>query len=109
MRTTRSRAHHVRSLLSTRVGHTEGRQDLDEDAARIDTPYEFHVQAVRHDECEHGGDHIVSVKLADGRMQTAGFVIGMIEQHGASYEFCGASLRSVSCRFCSGVILGVEP
>lgn len=108
--TTRSRTHHVRSLLPTRAGRTtEGRQDLDAEAARIDTPYEFQVQAVRHNECEHGGDHIVSVKLADGRMQTAGFVIGMIEQHCASYEFCGASLRVASCRFCSGVTVDIEP
>lgn len=111
MRETAShRTHHVRSLLATRAGRaTESRQDLDDDTARIDTLYEFQVQAVRHDACDHGGDHIVSVRLADGRMQTAAFAIGMIEQHGASYEFCGAALRIASCRFCSGVILVVEP
>lgn len=102
------RTHHVRSLTATRAGRaTESRQGLDDDAARIDTPYEFHVQAVRHEACDHGGDHIVSVKLADGRMQTAAFAIGMIEQHDASYEFCGAALRIEPCRFCSGVILVV--
>lgn len=106
--TTRHRTHHVRSLFATRAGRAIGsRQDLDDDRARIDTPYEFQVQAVRHDACDHGGDHIVSVKLSDGRMQTAAFVIGMIEQHDASYEFCGAWLRVQPCRFCSGTILRV--
>lgn len=108
--TTRHRTRHVRLLVATRAGRaTESEQGLDDDAARIDTPYEFQVQAVRHDVCANGGDHIVSVKLSDGRMQTAAFVLGMMEQHRASYEFCGAMLGARPCRFCSGTILWVGP
>lgn len=104
---TRHRTHHVRSLLATRAGRaTESEQALDDEAARIDTPYEFVVQSVMHGVSEAGCDHIVSVKLADGRMQTAAFVLGMIEQHGASYEFCGVLLRSGACQFCArGIVV----
>lgn len=83
-------------------------QTLDNDAARIDTPYEFVVQSVTHDVCDDGGDHIIAVKLSDGRMQTAAFVLGMIEQHDASYEFCGGALRARPCKFCAGAILWIE-
>jgi hypothetical protein len=49
-----------------------------------DTLYEAEVIAIRTDQVG-GHEHVVAVKLADGRMQTAGFVIGMIEQHAAHY------------------------
>jgi hypothetical protein len=49
-----------------------------------DTPYAFEVVAVRT-EMVGGHEHVIAVKLADGRMQTKAFVIGMIEQHAAHY------------------------
>lgn len=62
-------------------------------------PYEFVVQSVRR-ELSGGCEHLITVKLGDGRMQTAAFAMGMIEQHDAHYDFCGARLRIASCRFC---------
>lgn len=77
-----------------------------DDGARIDTPYEFIVQSVWHEQ-RPSCDHISSVRLADGGMQTAAFVIGMIEQHGATYEFGGDWLRARHCRFCQRALLEV--
>lgn len=69
--------------------------------ATIDTHYEFVVHAVTHEACGDGGNHVVALKLVDGRMQTAAFAAGMIEQHGASYVFCGQPMMLHTCAECT--------
>lgn len=73
----------------------------------IDARYEYEVLAVTHEPCACGGFHIVTVKLAEG-MQTAAFALGMIEQHGAHYDFGGDPLVSEGCVFCQNTVLAVK-
>jgi hypothetical protein len=72
----------------------------------IDARNKYDVRAVTRESCAGGGTHIATVKLGTG-MQTAAFVIGMIE-HGASYDFGGDPLVIDTCPFCASRVVAVN-